>query len=158
PTERCRCPPSSQASSSPTSRCSRPSRSSAASSSRSRSPSPSKPRARDQLAASRDSPPLRLFGQPILEDDDAGVEDLLVRQLEAGLVAAVCEQARSLAEHDRVQHEPVQVDQLRLGERVEQPAAAGEEQILAGLILQLADLGREVALDEDRAAPVRRLE
>jgi hypothetical protein len=81
-------------------------------------------------------------------------ERLGVRQLEDGPVDAVREPTRYLAEDDRVNHELVEVDQVRLVEPVQELAATREEEIPAGPILQRADLGCQVSLDDDGTGPV----
>jgi hypothetical protein len=59
---------------------------------------------------------------------------------------------------DRIDHQPVLVDEVVAQQLVDQVRAAVHEEIAARLRLQLRDLGRHVARDDDRVVPVGTLE
>jgi hypothetical protein len=59
------------------------------------------------------------------------------------------------AQHDRVQPQPVLVDQVGLPQRLGQLAAADDHQGPARLPLQVGDRSRHVAVEDRGARPVR---
>ena len=73
-------------------------------------------------------------------------------------VDPVAEQALAAAEDDRVDEQPVLVDQVVAQELVDEVRAAVDEEVAAGLRLQLPDLGGHVAGDDRRVVPVGPLE
>src|SRR3979490_2792785 len=93
-------------------------------------------------------------GRRELQDHDSGGERLGVGQLESPRIDPFRKQAPALAEDDRVQHEPVEVDQVLLHQRIEELGAAGQQEVFTGHLLQLADFLRHVSVDQLRSRPV----
>ena len=77
-------------------------------------------------------------------------------QLEGAQGGALFEERVSFSEHDWMHHEPVDVDQVVRHKAVDQLAAAVDEDVLPGLLLQLPDLFCDIAL-EQCPVPVERL-
>jgi hypothetical protein len=90
------------------------------------------------------------------EHDDVCAGCLGVRQGQRRPVAGFPEQALSAREHEWIQHEPKAVDQAVPHEGVDQPAAAVDQQILAGLLLQLLH-GLDGVAFEQPCVPLQRL-
>src|SRR5438270_6021456 len=95
------------------------------------------------------------FRRGQLQDDDALAELLDVDQVERATAFLVREEPRTRSQHDGVNHEPVHIDQVLAHQRIEELPAAGKQQVLAGLLLELTDRLHEVAAQHRCAAPCR---
>src|SRR5262245_35195078 len=71
-----------------------------------------------------------------------GFDQLQVR------LAPISKETLALSPHHRVEQEMVLIDQVVLQQRLDQGAAAKEQNVLAGLLLELRDLLHDVRLDE----------
>src|SRR6266536_1837698 len=98
----------------------------------------------------------RLGGRLADEHRDAGAGCLGALERQRALVVAVSEEALSGSEDERVDHEPVLIDQLVRHQRVHERAAAVDEDVVAGLLLQVGGRVDDVALEECRL-PLERL-
>src|ERR1700719_4503859 len=96
---------------------------------------------------------LRRCGWRELHDDDARVDPLGLGEVQDPPGAALSEEAFARPEDDRVHHEAVQIDQVLLHQRVEELPAAGEQQVMAGLSLQTANLLQQISFDQLRTRP-----
>src|SRR6266536_1381236 len=92
----------------------------------------------------------RLGGRLADEHRDAGAGCLGALERQRALVVAVSEEALSGSEDERVDHEPVLIDQLVRHQRVHERAAAVDEDVVAGLLLQVGDRVDDVAAEAER--------
>src|SRR4051794_19704384 len=96
--------------------------------------------------ATKTSPLLR--GSRLVPEDDVAVLEsprLFERQIQ--LLFEALEQGPSAAEHERVEHELVGVDQARLSQVGHERATAQDDHVRSGLLLQLSHAGGDVALE-----------
>src|ERR1700675_2195054 len=96
---------------------------------------------------------LRRLGRPELDDHDARVEPLGLSEVQDPPGVALSEETFARPEDDRVHHEAVEIDQVLLHQRIEDLPAAGEQQVVAGLSLQPANLLRQIPFDQLRTRP-----
>src|SRR3979411_2326784 len=82
---------------------------------------------------------LHVFGGSVLPDEDARAEPLGSGQLESSRPTVVGEQALTFPQDDWVQHDPVDIDEVFMHERVHELRATGEQKVLPGLLLELAN-------------------
>ena len=94
----------------------------------------------------------------VREQDDARAERARLDQAQVVRVDPVAEQVLAAAQDDRVDEQPVLVDQVVAQQLVDQVRAAVHQQVAARLRLQRPDLGGHVARDDRRVAPVGPLE
>src|SRR6266511_2276640 len=87
---------------------------------------------------------------------DALLRRSAVGERQAGPIARIFKEAFPPAEEDWMDHEPVFVDQLALTERLDQFAAAVDQDVLPGLLFQVAHCLDRVALKQ-RGVPFERL-
>ena len=73
-------------------------------------------------------------------------------------VDPIAEQALAASQDDRVEEQPILVDQVVAQELVDQVRAAVDHEFAARLRLQLRDLGRHVSRQDRRVVPIRAFE
>lgn len=101
---------------------------------------------------------VRLADSPVQMDRDAGARGDRVGQGQRARHRALAEQALAAAEHEREDPQAELVDEVVPQQGLDQLAAAGHLQFAAGLALEPRDFGGDVASQQHRMAPARRVE
>jgi hypothetical protein len=88
------------------------------------------------------------YRRPVGEDNDARTQRLRICEPQNFRIAFVLEEPFSAAYDDGKDHEPILVDQVVLHQRVHEIAAAEDQDVLAGLLLELGHFFGDVSLDQ----------
>src|SRR5215217_1963412 len=89
----------------------------------------------------------------ISENDDSRTERLRIDELQRRLVDPDPEETFPASYNNRKDHEPVLVDEVVLHQRVHKIAAAEDQDVLTGLLLQPGHFLRDVPFDQPRIVP-----
>src|SRR3954451_6108747 len=98
--------------------------------------------------------PLRRRDELVGEKGEAATDRLRIDEAHGLLVAGLAEEALAGPEHDREDDQPQLVDQVVRDQRAPELVAGRDDDLSVQLLLELRDLGHDVALEDCRVVPL----